>query len=102
MNHPVAIQRRLRLAQLASSTGAGVLGFGLGAVAARWVGALAVPTVVVGILLHAMGMFSQHRLEAAAEQPDPWWSAALYWFCWIALALLVGAVVLRAFDRLAP
>jgi hypothetical protein len=101
MNHPIADQRRLRLAQLASSTGAGVLGFGLGALAERWVGALAVPTVVVGILLHATGMFSQHRL-AAAEQPEPWWAAALYWFCWIALALLVGAVVLRAFGRLAP
>jgi hypothetical protein len=97
MDHPVAIQRRLRLAQLASSTGAGVLGFGLGALAARWVGGLALPTVVVGILLHATGMLSQHRLEAAAERPRPWWSAALYWLCWIALAWLVGAVALRAF-----
>jgi hypothetical protein len=102
MNHSVAVQRRLRLAQLASSTGAGVLGFGLGALAARWVGSLALPTVVVGILLHATGMFSQHRLETAAEQPRPWWAATLYWFCWIALALLVGALVLQWLVRSAP
>jgi hypothetical protein len=38
-------------------------------------------------------MRSKHALEAGA--PQPWWSAALYWICWAALAALAVYAVTR-------
>jgi hypothetical protein len=49
---------RLKLAMLSSTTGAGVLGFGLGALAARYVASIAVPIVIAGMLLHSWGMMT--------------------------------------------
>jgi hypothetical protein len=87
---------RARLADLTSSIGAGVLGIGLGAYFGSKLHSLAVPVLVAGAAMHAVGMLDKHRLERSlGVARPPWWSAALYWLCWVALAALAVAVVRR-------
>ena len=86
---PIVSVRRTahKRAELAGSAGAGVLGVGLGALLAQWVGPFAVLLLVLGVLLHGWGMVETHRLEAGAASPA--WSKALYWVCWVLLAALM-------------
>jgi hypothetical protein len=55
---------RLKLAELTSGVGALVLGVGLGALCAAWVGPAAGFVTVAGVLVHAFGMWDRHRLES--------------------------------------
>jgi len=80
------VSRRQR-AELAGSTGAGLLGAGLGALLAQWAAPFAVALLVLGVVLHGWGMVEKHRLEAGAKSPA--WSKALYWVCWVLLAVLM-------------
>ena len=73
-----------------------MLGGGLGALLAQWLGAYALALVAVGVVLHGWGMLEKHRLQAGAEIPR--WSNALYWLCWVflaALTLWIGLGALR-------
>jgi hypothetical protein len=85
----------MRLAELTSSLGAGVLGVGLGALLANQLRGLGVPVLLLGALLHAWGMADKHRLEAKAGAPTVWWSTLLYWICWVLLGALAVYVVVR-------
>ena len=87
---------RRKRAQLVSSTGAGVLGFALGAMLAQWSAPYALPLLAVGVLMHAWGMLETKREEAGTVVPL--WSGLLYWLCWIGLAMLIGWMVLPAFG----
>jgi hypothetical protein len=87
---------RMRLAELTSGVGAGVMGVGIGVVLANHIRGLGVPILVVGGLLHAWGMVDKHRLEARARAPRPRWSMALYWLCWALLALVAAYAVARS------
>ena len=89
-----AVVLRQKRAELASAIGAGVLGVGLGALLAQWTAPYAVLLLVVGVLLHGWGMLEKHRMEAGADVTL--WSAALYWACWAALAVLIVWILLRA------
>jgi hypothetical protein len=56
-----------------------------------------VALLVLGALLHGWGMAEKYRLEAGATLPA--WSKALYWLCWVLLAILmiwIGFQTLRA------
>lgn len=79
---------RVKIAELTSTTGALILGLGLGALLSKPIGRAAVPVLVFGLLLHAVGMWTKHRIETR-EANLPAWVVALYWTCWIALALVV-------------
>ena len=87
MNH-------LKLAELTSGVGALVLGVGLGALFPQWFGPFAGIITVVGLSLHAFGMWDKHRLEALSEGEHSPWVVALYWVCWL---LLVGVLVMLLF-----
>lgn len=89
------IQRRLKLAELTSSLGAGVLGFGGGVLLANELGGRGIPLLVVGLALHAWGMTDKHRIEARGEVVRAWWSTALYWVCWVGLIAIAVHAVLR-------
>ncbi len=52
---------------------------------------------VVGLSLHAFGMWDKHRLEARGEAENPQWVVALYWMCWL---LLVAVMAMLLFWRL--
>jgi len=70
-----AAARRPRLAELTSGLGAGILGLGIGILAADYLRGLALPLLLSGILLHAWGMMvEKHRLERTAGADQPWWS----------------------------
>ena len=86
---------RLKLAELTSSFGAGVLGAGIGALFAGWLDGLGLPILAVGLLLHAWGMRDEHALEAGRDQPM--WAVMLYWACWV----ILGALAFYALARVA-
>ena len=82
------IHARMKKADLASGVGAGILGVGVGVLAAQYLSPYAVPLVVVGIAMHVWGMLERHSLDTAA--PRVWWAEALYWLCWGILLVIGG------------
>jgi hypothetical protein len=90
---------RLESADLLSSTGALVLGIGLGALLAAYIGRAALPVLVVGIISHGWGMLQKHRLESGGGYRPAWWETTLYWGCWAALAALLLLITVNAFTN---
>ena len=89
-----AAARRLRLAELTSGLGAGVLGLGIGILAADYLRGLGLPLLLSGLLLHGWGMADKQKLERTAGADRPWWSTLAYWMCWLFLvALAIYAAV---------
>ena len=84
---------RLKVAELTSGVGALVLGIGLGALFPRWFGPAAGTVAVVGLSLHAFGMWDKHRLEALGHADTPSWVVALYWLCWLLLAVVLATLL---------
>jgi hypothetical protein len=89
---------RLKSAELLSSTGALVLGVGLGAALSTYIGSIAIPLLVAGIAAHGWGMLQKHRLEAKEDYTPAWWETGLYWVCWAALAVLLLLIGIKAFT----
>jgi hypothetical protein len=58
---------RMKSADLLSSTGALVLGIGLGVVFAAYIGRAAVAVLVVGVVSHGWGMLQKHRLKSGGD-----------------------------------
>jgi hypothetical protein len=77
---------RLKLAELTSGVGALVLGVGLGALFPQWFGRLGGAITVVGLSLHAFGMWDKHRVEARDDAKNTFFILVLYWVCWLLLA----------------
>lgn len=70
-----------------------MLGVGIGAIMSqRIAGAGTAAVAVVGAMLHAFGMWDKHRIDSRVVSVKLWWVTALYWICWLLLA--IGAVVL--------
>ena len=84
---------RVKRAELLASVGAGVLGTGLGATFPILLGRVAVPIIVLGASMHAVGMWQRHRIDVIAGSPHPRWSMILFWGCWLALLLLAAYLV---------
>ena len=84
--------RRQRMADLTSGIGALVLGIGLGALLADRLTGAGLWLLIIGGVAHAWGMYDKHRIESSSGVGDSWWSAALYWACWV--LLVVGALLL--------
>jgi hypothetical protein len=59
-----------------------------------------VPIVIVGAAVHGWGMFDKHRLTSDPEAAAAWWEPALYWSCWIVLALLAAAIAAQLVSRI--
>ena len=90
---------RLKIAELTSSIGAGVLGLGLGAYFGDHLKSFSIPIIAVGILSHAVGMFDKHRLESQANSVSMFWTKFLYWICWASMAgLIVYFIFLQRGD----
>ena len=83
----------MKIAELTSAVGALVLGVGLGALFPQWFGPAAGLITVVGLSLHAFGMWDKHRLEALGHAHNPSWVVALYWVCWLLLAGVLAMLV---------
>lgn len=78
----------LKAAELASGLGAIVLGAGLALVLPDWLRNYALPLLVVGVVVHGLGMSLKYRLERR-DGPPLWWERSLFWLCWACLAGLV-------------
>jgi len=78
---------RVKAAELASGLGAIVLGAGLALVLPAWLRAYATPLLVGGVVVHGAGMTLKYRMEVR-EGPPLWWERALFWLCWVCLAVL--------------
>jgi len=86
---------RIKRAELLSSIGAGVLGAGIALLLANILARYAAPILLLGLVAHAGGMFQKHRLEQHGENVRVWWVEALYWLCWLALAVLFLFILIR-------
>ena len=82
-----AVARR-KAAELLSTTGALVLGVGIGLLVPAVGTAIAWLAIALGVLSHGWGMYERHRLDLQAGAALPWWAPLLYWLCWIGLAAL--------------
>lgn len=94
MSHPND-KGALKAAELLSTAGAGVLGAGLALIWPR-LGDFAIPLIVVGLVGHATGMGLKQRLQRG--QPQPGWSRALVWTCWLAMAGSVAGLGWRVMN----
>jgi hypothetical protein len=83
------IAARRKAAELLSTTGALVLGVGIGLLLPAAGAPFAWVAVILGILSHGWGMYEKNRIEALAGEEPRWWHRVLYWGCWAALAALV-------------
>ena len=86
---------RLKRAELTSGLGALVLGVGLGALFPHWFASTAGFIVLAGVVVHAVGMWDKHRLEAQTHAESGPWVVALYWVCWVLLAAVVVLLFVR-------
>lgn len=84
---------RLKLVELTSGVGALVLGSGLGALLPGWFGPRAGLIAFADLSLHAFGMWDTHRLEAVGPTDNPPWVVALYWVCWLLLAVVLAMLL---------
>ena len=69
---------------------------GLGAPFPHSFGRLAGVITVVGLSLHAFGMWDKHRVEGRDQAENPFWIVVLYWVCWL---LLAGVLAMLLFWR---
>ena len=81
---------RARIAELMSGVGALVLGVGIGSYLPLFGRSAALVVIVLGAVLHSVGMVEVHRLEAGARLPR--WTTGVYVVCWLFLA--AGAILL--------
>lgn len=91
-----AQRSRVKQAELLSGVGALALGIGIGALSAPTLGWLAVPIFLIGCISHGWGMIQKHRIEQLDGNTPATWEAALYWGCWMALAIVLAMASWRA------
>ena len=94
-SHGVSLARMKR-AQTTSAVGAGLLGAGIALLLPDYLRAYAVMVGALGLLMHAWGMYDNHRLQALEDDTRVWWAELLYWACWLSLAILLVYVIARA------
>jgi hypothetical protein len=77
----------VKLAEVLSVVGAGVLGAGLALLAPEVLRPYVVWLIAVGVLVHGLGMTLKHRAERT-QRAMPVWERALFIACWVVLAAL--------------
>lgn len=97
MNRANGNESGVKRARLLGGVGAVALGVGLGALFASFLKPYALPVLLTGVAMHALGMFIEHRLENKSANAPVWWAEILYWVCWV---LLLGVIIFIAVDYL--
>ncbi len=77
---------RLRQAELASTVGVGIIGFGIRVYLAYYFQPYALWTIVIGIALHGVAMYKKAEMKPMKLR----WAKWLYWLCW---AIIIGLVI---------
>lgn len=86
---------RIRKAEILSVSGAAVAGAGAALLLERWLSAVAMPLLVVGVLAHGLGMLLRRRLEQRTLVPRAAWEEPVYWLCWVILAGILAYGFMR-------
>ncbi|HRH40824.1 MAG TPA: hypothetical protein PKY82_04205 [Pyrinomonadaceae bacterium] len=90
MNVPNENKSRVKRAEFLSGVGAVVLGIGLGVLLSNFLKIYAWSVLITGLVMHALGMFMQHKFENQSSTVRLWWAEILYWLCW---AILLGIII---------
>ena len=83
-------------ADLISTTGAGVLGAGVGVLFAGALVPYTLHLLLIGLVCHGWGMYEKHRSDTQQGEHPPRWAELVYWFCWILLSGLVVFILSRS------
>jgi hypothetical protein len=85
----------LKLAELTSGIGAPILGVGFGVLFSQWFASAAGFITAASAVVHGVGLWDKHRLEAPENAENGRWVIALYWICWLLLAGLVVFLLVK-------
>lgn len=88
----------IKQAEVLSVVGAGVLGAGLALLAPAALGPYVYWLIGVGVAVHGLGMTMKHRLERE-RRVQPRWERVLFGACWLALVLLMAALLLGVVEK---
>jgi hypothetical protein len=99
VNIAKADTRRLGHASTASAVGAALIGTSIGILFHDELLRFFIAIFVLGLGLHAVGMYDWHRIERRGATKPTKWMRALYAVCWVGLAALAAYVVVRAATR---
>lgn len=76
-----------------SSAGIGLLGLGLGALAAAYLIGVAALLALLGLTVHLIAIIAAAKSRRERASPPPRWLRALYWISWLILASLVLVLI---------
>jgi len=96
MGETIRAERSRNAAALLSTTGALLLGVGLGALAGARLGSTAWLVAGIGLVAHLSGMVSARRLQQDAGHRFARWESWGYWACWVLIVLGVIAALWRS------
>jgi hypothetical protein len=82
------LRASLKRQELLSALGVLALGLGVGALLSSYLRSAAPALAVIGAGAHAWSMYRRRHLEQSSSMRSVWWMEALYWGCWLLLALL--------------
>lgn len=85
---------KIKMADLLSSLGAGMLGAGIGLLLSKMLAGMALPLLLAGLVSHSVGMFDKHLWEQD-QHASIVWAQFLYWLCWLILAALLIYIVIH-------
>jgi hypothetical protein len=81
---------RLKIAELTSSMGAGILGGAIALFLSEFLKSYTIPIFSIGLFMHVWGMYDKHKIESGLSSTRVWWVETLYYVCW---AVLIGLVI---------
>ena len=73
--------------------GVALLGLGAGAIAAPFLKSSAPLIALLGLTIYLMGLTHAARSKPDRKSAESYWLAAIYWSCWIILAVLAFTLV---------
>ncbi|HBL93779.1 MAG TPA: hypothetical protein DHV57_15440 [Hyphomonas sp.] len=77
----------------APTLGVALLGLGAGAIAAPFLKSSAPLIALLGLTIYLIGLTHTARSKPDRKSAQPYWLAAIYWSCWIILAVLAFTLV---------
>ncbi len=90
---------KTKVAEIASTLGAGILGFGMGALLGDYIQQYSFWIILIGLIMHGWGMYKTHQNKKESGHENSIsqiklsefsWINLLYWLCWV---IIVGLAI---------